>query len=383
MRRLGIYIGLTVLLLAALCGCKRRPLEYYYRPVCRVVLTVDWSHFPEVPTGMTAFFYRDGDDYPIVHTTAEIPSSEVDLPVGHYRGFVINQSPEEFGTFGFLRMGDYTQARASLLQTRARWYRMKSGETRDGVDESMVSYAPENLGVAPLEEFDITPEMVEEYQAQYAEWKTKTKARANAKTKADPSDPAAEAKERLDELTYYIETVGYNVVSELYVRVYIQGIYNLYSARASQSGLANDYIFSLGRTGEDTAVELLESGTWFRTVYEPDPTRGYIESKITTLGLPGGVVDQIAGRDPALNLFGLSCLLVDRTTQIDADFNVGNKFTVEEGVNGYKLLFRLVLGSWEEPAVILPDVPPYGGDDGGFDATVGDWEEGETIEIPM
>lgn len=383
MRRLGMYIGMTVLLLAALCGCKRRPLEYYYRPVCRVVLTVDWSPFPEVPTGMTAFFYRDGDDAPIIHTTAEIPSTEVDLPAGHYRGFVINQSPSEFGTLGFLRMNDYYQSRASLLQTRAKWYRMKS-ETRDGVDDNMVSYAPENLGVAALPEFDITPEMVEEYQAVYAEWKTKTKARASANThtKAD-SDPVIEVKERLDALTYYIKTIGYNVISELRVRVYIQGIYNLYSARASQDGLANDYLFSTDRTGDELAVELLESGTWKRTVYDADPTRGYIESSITTFGLPGGVVDQIASRDPSLNLFGLSCLLVDRTTQIDADFHVGNMFTIEEGVNGYRRILNLVLGTMAEPAVTLPDVPPYGEDDSGFDAVVSDWEEGETIEIPM
>lgn len=375
MKRLGLILGVTVLMILSVVGCKRRPLDYYYRPTCRVILNVDWTHFPETPSGMTAFFYRDGDDTPILYTTAEVHSTELELKAGHYRGFVINQSPEEFWTVGFNHIDVWEEVRASLAVTRTKWY-----VTRDGADDSYVSLAPENLGVAHLEEFEITDEMVERYQAQYSEWKTKTK--SYAETKATESE-VDEAKRQLDELTYVINTVAYNVTCELKARVYVQGIYNLYSARASMTGLANDYMFSQRGTGEETTVQLMDSDTWHKTVYDADPTRGYIETSITTLGLPNGIVDHIESRDPSLNLFGLSCLLVDRATQIDADYNVGNSFTIEDGIHGLKLTLNLELGSMDAPAIVLPDVPPYGGDDKGFDATVTDWEEGETIEIPM
>ena len=385
MKRSGLILFAVILMLAAALGCQRRPLDYYYRPTCRVILKVDWSNFPETPSGMTAYFYRDGDDAPTVFTTADVHYAELELKAGHYKGFVINQSPDEFWTFGFNRMNSWNEANASLAMTRTKWYQSKT-TSRDGVDENAVALAPENLGVAQLEEFDITDEMVERYQAQYADWRTKTKAydtkvKANASTKS-LEDDMNNARAMLDELTVVISTVAYNVISELRVRVYVDGIYNLYSARASMTGLASDYIFSRSRNGDESTVQLLESETWRKTVSDTDPTRGYIESKITTLGLPG-ITGPISYRDPDLNIFGLSCLLVDLSTQKDNDFPVGNRFTVENGVSGLKLVLNLNLGTLDEPAIALPDVPPYGGTGSGFDATVDDWEEGETVEIPM
>ena len=379
-----------ICVLAALCGCERRPMDYYYNPTCKVVLNVDWTNFPEVPTGMSAYFYKDGGDAPIILLSDKITSMEVNLPAGHYHAYVINQTPEEFGTILFSGMSDYLTAKGVLAQTKSRWYKSKaSSDASKAVDPSAVSVQPENLAVAVIDEFDITEDMVEKYQKQYADWKTKTKqvaanaARA-AHTKATPEEEAAaESKNILDGLTLYLNTIAYNMVSELNVRVHIQNIYNLYSARASMNGLAEGVVLYAGRPTDDAAVQLMESNLWKKTVDVTDPTKGYIESSIMTFGLPGGPTGDLSLRDATLNAFGLSCLLVDQTTIVDVDYNVGNRFTLQMGVHGLKLVLNLEVGTNLDPAVTLPDVSPAGGASGGFDATVDDWELGETVEISM
>ena len=101
-------------------------------------------------------------------------------------------------------------------------------------------------------------------------------------------------------------------------------------------------------------------------------------------GLPGKLIGDLAMRSADLNLFSLECLLVDLTTRKDQDYNVGNKFTLQLGIEGLKLALELELGTSTAPAVVLPDVPPAGGSSGGgFDATVSEWQTGDTVEIPM
>ena len=86
----------------------------------------------------------------------------------------------------------------------------------------------------------------------------------------------------------------------------------------------------------------------------------------------------------------MSCLLRDLTTQLDIPFNVGHKFEVEKYEIGIgtqvtisiRLVLKLEIG-YDHP-IELPEVPNAGDDNtSGFDATVDDWDEGETVEIPM
>lgn len=381
MRKLWfILISALALILAS---CERRPLEYYYRPTCRVILNVDWSNFPEIPTGMSAYFFRDGDNYPIVATTSEIYSTEVDLPVGHFRCFVMNQTPEEFWTYSFMNMNDFSTAEATLTMTKSGWY--KSKVSRAGIDPAAVAVAPEDLGIALIDEFEITEEMVDDYQALYADWKTKTKAAQTKGSASDDStkDAAAKAKVALDGATYHIYGIAYNVVCELNVKVHIQNIYNLYSARASMDGLADGFLISADRASDNETVQLMDSDVWSKHIDDIDPTKGYVEGRVRTLGLPGSISGNLALRDPNANIFNFSCQLVDRTTTRDFEFKVGNKFNIEMGVHGINLVLDLELGTWEDPDVVLPDVPPAGGDGGGFDVNVDEWEQGETVEIPM
>ena len=366
------WMTTAALLVLLLAGCQRRPLEMYYRPTCRVTLEVDWSDFPEVPTGMSAYFYREGNPTPTIIPTADIYSTEVNLPEGHYRCFVINQTEEEFYSFDFMDMNEFGEAKAVLAYTKSRWF--KANSTRADIDPSAVAIAPENLGIGLVGEFDITAEMVENYQADYADWVTKTK----TKTKSEIS------KSSLDATSVHLHATVHNVVCELNVQVHIKNIQYLYSARASMDGLATGVFLHNGVTTEDQTVQLLESDIWTMHVDENDPTSGYIEAKIRTLGLPGQVNTDFSLRDPSANLFTLNCLLVDRTTARTFDFEVGNKFNLEMGIHGLNLALNLSVGTDVEPEITLPEVEPAeGGSAGGFDASVSEWEEGADVEIPM
>ena len=71
--------------IAMLAGCQRRPLEVIYRSTVRVVVQVLWqvNAYPEGlrPSGVTMYFFRDGEFYTTV-TTAKVHSCEVALPEG-------------------------------------------------------------------------------------------------------------------------------------------------------------------------------------------------------------------------------------------------------------------------------------------------------------
>lgn len=367
------WMTAAALMMLLFVSCQRRPLEIYYRPTCRVTLDVDWSDFPEVPTGMSAYFYRDGNPVPIIIPTADIYSTEVNLPEGHYNCFVINQTEEEFYSFDFMDMNEFGEAKAVLASTKSRWF--KASSTRADIDPSAVAIAPENLGIGLVGEFEITQEMIEIYQADYADWVTKTKSKT---TKAEIS------KRALDATSVHLHATMHNVVCELNVRVHIKNIQYLYSARASMDGLATGVFLHNGVTTEDQTVQLLESDIWTMHVNENDPTSGYIEAKIRTLGLPGQVNTDLTLRDPSANLFTLNCLLVDHTTARSFDFEVGNKFDLEVGVHGLNLALNLSVGTEMEPEITLPEVEPVeGGSTGGFDVNVDEWGQGETVDIPM
>ena len=89
-------------LLLAICfvGCQRRPLETMYSSTIRVIVRCIWkvNAYPEKPTGVTLYFFRTGDALPRIITTSNVDSCEVQLPAGHYKLFMITQSPEEYWT---------------------------------------------------------------------------------------------------------------------------------------------------------------------------------------------------------------------------------------------------------------------------------------------
>lgn len=360
------FILMLPMLMLLFAGCDRRPLELYYSPEAQVLVKCDWSNFPEVPTGMTMYFFRDGDSQPKAITTSEVYESKVSLKAGHYRMFLINQSPNEFGSLAFTGMDTYPTTESYLTAITSKWYTKT---------ESIIGHDPENLGVAIADEFDITPELVEQYQAILAKYKQ------NIYSNTDNGTTSEDYQAELDKLTKEIDVVAYNVVSELNIKIYINNINSLRSVRASLTGMAGGYLLTKSATTDDTAIQLMES--WAAKINANDAVKGYIETSITTLGLPGGILTT-EGRDATLNKLSLSLLLADNTTIKTYEFNEGNDIKIERGAHGIKLELNIVLGTESDPVIVLPDVDPEpsgGNSGGGFSAKVDDW--GEQIDVPI
>lgn len=378
MNRRMRYLLLLVAVAFAFAACERRPLWDVDEIGARVKVKVDWSRFVERPTGMTLMMFNDRDDL-TQFITNDVDSVYVTLPEGHWRIYVFNQSTFEFGNISFSGMDKFETPEAYVAQVvNSTWANRTLGPSAQKVVNG-----PEDLGVG-LGEFVITNKMVQ----QYTEFRSKVKARSGSSTKAVFEDSELDSVYE----TTAVELVPTNVVSMLEVTAYFKGIQNLYSARAAITGLAEGFYITQGRPNDNSVTQLLES--WTKYVDENDPTLGYVrlKSHIPTFGLPGGYedVEDFSQRDSTLNVFTMSCLLRDLTTQLDIPFNVGHKFEVEKYEIGIgtqvtisiRLVLKLEIG-YDHP-IVLPEVPNAGDDNtSGFDATVDDWDEGETVEIPM
>lgn len=354
--------------LAMLVGCERRPLEIIFRSTVRVIVKCIWQveAYPEgvVPSGVTMYFFRDGDFFTSI-TTANIDSCEVQLPEGHYKMYMITQSPEEYWKMEFDNMTSFPDAATTLRATNVSW------DTRTG-DEEVVEN-PEVICAGVADEFDITLRQTEQYQYYYSNY-TKLK----SSTRAEGSD---------DDLTYLEERVEYytiripvypkNIVSQMWVTIYSDNADMLRSVRASTSGMARTFELTQNTTAEDEAVQIINE--WRLSMDDEFRQIGHIDGLITTFGLPNGESPSTK-RDSTLNV---SALLVDNKTVEDYVFNTGDKIQLLPANPGYRGLYRLIFGSVDEPAIHPPRVDPGDGKKSGMDATVDDWEDGETVEIPM
>ena len=359
--------------LAMLAGCERRPLENIYRSTVKVIVKCIWSvtAYPEgvKPSGVTMYFFRDGEYYTTL-TTANVDSCEVQLPVGRYKMYMITQSPEEYWKMQFEHMTSFTEAETTLRPTSASWV------TR-GPEEEVVEN-PEVICAGVSDEFEITTKMTEDYQYYYTYLK-KMMAASNAGTKAGDGE---------NEITYYQERVEYytvripiypkNIVSQMWVSIYAEKADLLKSVRATTSGMAKSFELTQGVTGGEEAIQIISD--WKLTMDDTPSRIGHVDGMITTFGLPNGETPS-AKRDSTLNV---SALLIDNVTTAKYTFNTGDKFKLLDPNPGYRALYRLIIGSVTDPAIKdLPDVVPPDGKSSGMDATVEDWEEGETVEIPM
>ncbi len=363
---------LILAVLAMFAGCERRPLEAIYRSTVRVIVKVIWqvNAYPEGvrPSGVTMYFFRDGEFYTTV-TTANVDSCEVQLPEGHYKMYMITQSPEEYWKMEFDHMNSFSDASTVLRSTSATW------ATRTG--EEPVVENPEVLCAGVSDEFDITVKQTEEYQYYYT----------NLKKKKADAGASARVGSIMDEIAYYEERVEYytiripvypeNIVSQMYVTIFSDNADMLKSVRASTSGMARSFMLTKNVTSSAEAVQIISE--W--KLYMDDTARniGHIDGTITTFGLPNGETPS-ALRDSTLNV---SALLVDNKTVEDYVFNTGDKIQLLPANPGYRGLYRLIFGSVAEPAIHPPRVDPEGGKKSGMEATVSDWEDGETVEIPM
>lgn len=369
---MGILVFAILAWTAFFPGCTRRDLEIEYRETMRVVVKCVWKivTYPEVPTGMTLYFFREGDMTPKVITTSNVDSCVVELGVGKYKAFAISQSPEEYWTYQFDNMNNYDLASVTLIENPSTWY---AAYSKVGDDELVVNN-PENLAVGIADEFEITQEMIDEFQEEFYTYKREP-------FRGIPVTPDEIDKEEIDReirTKYYtieIPVDPKNIVSQLWVTIYAGNIDMLRSVRAATSGMARTFALTGNTTLHPSATQVINQ--WSLEVKSKADRVGRIDGIITTLGLPDGDIPSVM-RDSTLNV---STLLVDNKTTADFYLNVGDKFRLEEPNPGYRNLYRLVFGSETDPAIIIPEVEPAHG--GGFTAGVEDWEEEVEVEIPI
>ena len=323
------------ILLMLLASCNHHELCYHHPHTAQVRVNVDWSEFEEEnPTGMTVMVYPTDGGKPYTTITHTLDHATFNLPEGIYHTLVFNQSVSEFGSLEFRLMDHYAEAKVVSASHESRWYQGRA-------DGGRVVTQPEWIATHREEGTMVTREMVEELRP--------------------------ESKYRTSDAMGYVlsNLVPQNIIYTIHVRVNIEGIYNLRSARAALDGMSEGYRFAAALPSDVTATYLMEE--WKLTVDKSDPTRGYIDTNLYCFGLPDG--HQGTANE---NQFVLSVLLVDNKTILDFPFMVGDKF--ENGDASVRLQLNLEL-TLADP---LPDVKPEGGSGSGFDAVVEDW--GEEIE---
>jgi len=345
--------------LCLLAACRHQELCYHHPHTAKVRIDVDWSRFEsyETPTGMTLKLYPESrllseetrdemgsegttatSDGVVTHLTNTISHAVLSLPVNSYHVLVFNQSTTEFGSFSFRDMEDLGSA-VVVMRYRSRWY-----SSRDGDDD--VATDPEWLGVGNYNDARVTQAMIDAETGHVV-------------TGAQTPPPVI------------AEVTPYNVIYTVKVRIYIDNIYNLRSARAAMTGLAEGYQLTRERRLSTTATHLLER--WSMTQEAADPTKGYIEDSFTCFGLPEGH-SAAAGA----NLLTLDALLVDNKTIERFEFKVGDRFELDES-DPNRMTYSVVI---RDP-VTLDDTEPAPGSGCGFDVTVDDWGDEINHDIQM
>ncbi len=341
-------------ILLALTSCEHKELCMHHPHSARVRIDVDWSRFVEDnPSGMSVMIFpaaenpsRTEEDFgteplkkPVTILTNTLTHAYVTLPMGDYHVMVYNQSPSEFGSISFRGMDRYETAEVYSNDIASRWYHAK-GDEKVGIE-------PEWLGTHRQENLSITPEMVEETG----------KSIISTQSARDP------LSEDIVLTTLYPE----NIIWTLTVKVHLQGIKNLRSARAAITGMSEGYRFSTASYLSDVVTHLMEN--WRVVTDENDPNKGYVTAELACFGLPGGHAAR-----PDDNKFTVSLLLKDNKTIVELPFSVGDRIERDPS----KRLGLLLELAADKP---LPDVIPEGSSASGFDAVVDDWGPEENFDV--
>lgn len=314
-----LIISLTSCIYDDYSGCPQKDGRKMVR------INVDWHLFDkEVPTGMTVMVFPWSGGAPHTVLTNEITHADFSLEPGKYHVLVFNQSTTEFGTLDFLGMDSYETARAVVQHTTSRWYSRG--------DNELIGVEPEWLASDKLDEFDVSGDFSE------------------------------------------VTLTPRNVLSHIQVNVKVPSIGYLYSARGSLTGISEGFLLGQGKPLQSKVTYLLE--TWTKSIDKNDATLGTLKTSVKCFGLP-----ETTHSDAENNKLSLSALLIDKKTQVDHQFAVGDKFKKDD--NSSELGYIVSLHVDVELPKPLPEVKPSEGSSGGFDVTIKDWGKPEDIDMEL
>ncbi len=365
MKRLVTHTLYVLCAAFLLTSCTLRPLTYDYYPYCDVDIYVDWSNLDEAPTGMTALFYPENGDSPIVHRTNSVNKTTVSLREGVYNVIIFNEDMNYLsGSMGFRGMDKYETAEIHAIESvlasswgSKGWYSKADGE--------IVAVYPEPFAVATIEKFTVTEDMVE----------TQMKARSRSKGSDGDTKSATKATE--------ITITPKNIIARGDIIVHVDSIQNMKSVRGSIQGMAESYLPSINGTGSGEVTHLLEDKTWIVEKYIDDPTQGIISCGFSSFGMPEMLLSKADEKQCENAFLNLEVLLIDNNPENIQRFNiyVGDKIDISEETGRITLNIEIKEGEDGNLPVVLPDVEPEGG--GGFNASINDWGETVIISVPL
>ena len=324
----------------------------YLRQAFKTIVKVIWKAdvYPEgrKPVGVTFHIFRNGEPYD-KQTTSNVDSCRIHLVPGKYRIYMISQSPEEYWTMEFNDMDNFDGTYIRLNENEVDWL------TPD--PDSPVVFNPEMLMVGVSDEFEVTEEM------------------ANNFGNGDVVVPG-ENGGYVSFYTLTIPVTPMSVISQFWISIYSANADMLRSVRASTSGMARTFLLTQGVTGEEECTQIFTD--WTLEIDDEEKKIGHLDARITTLGLPRGEMPSVM-RDSTLNV---ATLLVDNKTVERYTFFVGNKIFLDDPPpQGYFHLYRLILGTVENPVITPSIVEPADTGGGGFTAGVTDWDDETNSDV--
>lgn len=368
--KLGVrtFCSFLLAVLALASGCDRRPLEVMEPMKATVRLEFDWeTRYGFTPESMTVMIWRENSHNPIVNTTREVHSMQVELDPATYHVVAFSYSFDEYGSMEFRDTDDY-----NIISAHGKDVTLyENGEWDKGV---RYMTDPEAIGVVS-DSFTITDEMMLD-QVTFHPYETWIKQRlSNTRFFIDSNG------------VYILPLIIKPVITNLNVYVEVKGIKNLSSLTGSITGMADGfYLYSFDRTDLPRAM-LLPTDKWTKYKEEVERKTVYLYHQTSVFGLPHGK-EHVSSRDEDFNVLTLYATLIDGTEKIYT-YNVGKIIryrNLEEGMefnNDMHLELELDLyvdinTVGEDNIPIFPDIDPSEQTDSAFDADVEPWQEGES-----
>lgn len=317
-------------------SCERRELSYFMES--EVAITVDWSsaNLEEESTyGATAVFYPKDGSEPKVLLMGDRTKGTVRLRAGHYSVIVFNRTFDDFKGIAFRRTEGYKTIEAYTVEVETR-INTRTGETTD-----IIVNSPEKLAVATLEDFEVTEDMLGNYNA----------------------DAATRANRSCTQEGCALHFAPKEITRTVRVEVNVKGLHNVKKADCTLSGVPVSVFLADGRITENTATQEFALAS---PVFVPGSgTEGTLSNTLNVFGF-----DKDYPHDLTLTAY-----LVDGKTTVEQNL-VNVSVSEKEGIAGI-----ITLHIEADVNETIPDVKPEGGSDSGFDANVSDWGEEENSNI--
>lgn len=345
-------ILLLILLLVIQIGCEKTSLYYVYPPGGELHVATDWTHTKSLPNEMVAYFYsvdENGQQIEDDHYFDYMSNAGgiVFLPYGSYRSFTYNNNIKDIK---FRNMSRYTTAEAYLEPDS----KTPPFATRSLVTNTNYIGQIGELFTSPIEDFSFNANQEEYYTDVFPKLQTQT-------------------------LKLKIK-VGNLVVASL-VNGTLSGVaqtINLSTGETSLEAVANViFDFNIEITAGDTDGYITADVNYFALLVDKNGSN-VLELAFKLKDAAG--TELIPGYESTLPpelIFDYSSLVADIKQSITEDVREnGGEVVLDGGADG-EAYIEIKL-----PDVVI-DENTGGGGGGGFDAEVGDWIDGEIIDLPI